>query len=90
MPLFTRTVAAVSLLTFSLGGSALAADAPPNVRQACMPSARSLCATQVAARDRQAVKMCLLTNLDKVEPQCREAIQAMHAAHQGDAAKPPN
>ncbi|HEY2658692.1 MAG TPA: hypothetical protein VGI79_03155 [Caulobacteraceae bacterium] len=90
MRLLSPAVTATALMFLSLGGPVFAQDAAPKMRQACMSSARDLCATEIGARDRQAVKMCLWKNLDKVAPECRDAIQAARAAHQGAAAKSPD
>ncbi len=85
-----RTAYAAALLLVSLGGPALAQENAPKARQACMSSAQSLCATEVAAHDHQAVKLCLFKNLDKVTPDCRDAINAAVAARQAaPGATPP-
>jgi len=49
-------------------------------RDACMASAKLLCPTQAAARDRDGVKACLVKNLDKVTPACATALKAVLAA----------
>ena len=49
-------------------------------RDACMTSAQSLCPKEAAARDRDAVKACLVKNLDKVTPACATALKAVLAA----------
>jgi hypothetical protein len=78
---------AMMLPLLAIGAPAKADDAAPNARRACMPSAKTLCATEVAAMDRQAVKLCLWKNIDRVSPDCREAIKAIRATH-GEAPPP--
>lgn len=77
----SRAALALILPLLAIGAPARAADAPPDPKRACMPSARALCATEIAAMDRQAVKLCLWKNIDKVSPECRDAINAARAAH---------
>lgn len=78
-------ITALGLSAFSLPALAQTAP-PPSARQACRSSAISLCSTEINAHDIQAVKLCLWKNLDKVTPECRDAINAQRAAH---AASPP-
>ena len=88
----TFFVAAAALLA---AGQSLAQGAPPaapNVREACRTSMMSLCHDQVAARDRSAVRACLIQNFDKTTPDCQAAMkaaQAAMAAKQSDAAPAP-
>ena len=77
----SRAALALILPLLAVGASARAADTPTDPKHACMPSARALCAPEIAAMDRQGVKLCLWKNLDKVSPDCREAINAVRAAH---------
>ncbi|MFC3581964.1 hypothetical protein [Sphingomonas hylomeconis] len=53
---------------------ASAAAAGPTVRQACMPEIRQLCAVELAARNRDRVKSCLMSNKDRLSENCRAAI----------------
>lgn len=80
-----RTACSSLVLAALLATAAQAQTAPQSPRQACMTSARSLCPNEVAAMDRQAVKLCLWKNLDKATPECRDAVKAARAAHQGAA-----
>jgi hypothetical protein len=75
----------LALAAALLATAAQAQTAPQSPRQACMASAKALCPNEVAAMDRQAVKLCLWKNLDKVSPECRDAVKAARAAHQGAA-----
>ncbi len=52
------------------------ADSPPATpREACRASAISLCPMQAAMRDRDAVRACLIKNLDKASPECQAAVK---------------
>jgi len=66
----------------ALTGVAFAqAPAPSSsVREACMSSAQSLCPTEVAAHDRDAVRACLRKNLDKATPACQAAVKTAQPA----------
>jgi hypothetical protein len=81
----SRIAAFTAMAALALAGAVQAADAPPSPRQACMASARSLCPREVMSLDRQAVKLCLLKNLDKATPECRDAIKAAQAAREAGA-----
>ncbi|QUD87938.1 hypothetical protein [Phenylobacterium montanum] len=80
-----RIACSLALAALALTGAAQAQTAPQSPRQACMASARALCPSEVAALDRQAVKLCLWKNLDKVSPECRDAIKAARAKQEGGA-----
>ena len=83
------TVAVLGLSALNLPVLAQTAP-PPTPRQACRSSAISLCPTEINAHDMQAVKLCLWKNLDKVTPDCRDAINAQRAAHAAPAPAAPN
>jgi len=68
----------LAVLAFAALGSTAGAQTP-SLREACMPSAKLLCAADVAAHNRDAVKACLLKNFDKVAPACQAAIKAAQA-----------
>jgi hypothetical protein len=70
-----------ALAVTALSGAALAQPTPS---EACRTSALTLCPTEVVARDRPAVRACLVQNWDKVAPDCKAAILAARAR----AAKP--
>ena len=72
-------LAAAAALLLTADQAAAQPEAPMAVRMACMSSAQSLCANEIAARDKPAVRACLLKNLDKVSPGCREAIKSAQA-----------
>jgi len=64
--------------TLLLVSAALLSEAAPVLAQpqnVCRPDAERLCATQVAARDRQAAKACLMKNMDKLSDACRARIK---------------
>jgi hypothetical protein len=65
--------------------------APPSPRVACRPSAMSLCAIEVKARDCAGVRACLIKNFDKVTPDCQAAMKAAKARGEtpADSAPPP-
>lgn len=68
-----------------LAWASAAAAAPPDsvvaaTRAACKSSAQRLCAMQILAHDRPGVRACLLSNLDKVTPECLTAMKALQAA----------
>lgn len=89
-----RLALAAALAGLTFAASALAEDAPksvPDARAACRSSAIQLCMSEAMSGDRTAVRACLLKKLDKVSPDCREAIQAAikaRAAQQAAAPKP--
>ena len=66
----------IPLASLALIGLALAsaAAAGPTVRQACMPEIRQLGAVELAARSRDRVKSCLMSNKDRLSENCRAAI----------------
>jgi hypothetical protein len=74
--------------------SAEAQTPPPSTlspRMACRASANSLCPDEVKARDRVAVRACLIKNFDKVTPDCQAAMKAVKARGEtpADSAPPP-
>jgi hypothetical protein len=75
--------AIIVLLAASAAGAQTAAPSSP--RQACRSSATSLCHDEVAARDRAAVRACLIKNFDKVTPECQAAMKAAQARGDVDA-----
>jgi hypothetical protein len=69
----------IAILVLAAAGAAWAQDPPPSPRQACRASAISLCPKEVAARDRDAARACLIKNFDKVSPECQAAMKAVQA-----------
>jgi predicted O-linked N-acetylglucosamine transferase (SPINDLY family) len=84
MPRIAPTTLALAVALAA--GAAWAEGSPPSPRQACMASARTLCPSEFASFDAHAVKLCLLKNLDKASPDCREAVKAAQARQQGATA----
>jgi hypothetical protein len=76
----TRLICLATLILATTGGGARAQLAILAQRQACLPSARILCPSEVAAHDRLAVRACLLKHFDKVAPDCQTTIRAAQAA----------
>ena len=62
----------------SLGGATAQTEA---VREACQTSVHLLCPKEVAAMDRTAARACLIRNIAKATPACRDAVQAYKAQH---------
>jgi hypothetical protein len=60
------------------GGANAQTDA---IRAACQSSVRALCPKEVAAMDRTAARACLVRNIAKATPACRDAVQAYKAQH---------
>jgi hypothetical protein len=87
--------ASCAVLSAAIAGAAAAQtpppSAPPPPRVACRASAESLCPTEVKARDRTAVRACLIKNFDKVTPDCQAAMKAVKARGEtpADSAPPP-
>jgi hypothetical protein len=52
-----------------------ASQAKLDPQTACRGDAQKLCASAVAARDRNAAKACLVQNMDKVSAPCHQALQ---------------
>jgi hypothetical protein len=78
--------AAPAIMLFLAAGAAGAQTAtPPSPRQACRSSAESLCPTEAKARDRTAIRACLIKNFDKVTPECQAAMKAVQARGGVDA-----
>ena len=78
-----RLIAMTTLCLALSGGAALAEDAAlasPAQQRICMPSAITLCPIEFAARDRPAVRACLLKNYDKVAPACQAVIKTVQTA----------
>jgi hypothetical protein len=67
------------------GAAGAQTAAPPSPRQACRSSAESLCPTEAKARDRTAIRACLIKNFDKVTPECQAAMKAVQARGGADA-----
>ncbi len=88
MPFLSRL--ALPLALAAAAGPALAqTTAAPSPRQACMSSVMTLCPTEAAARDRDAVRACLLKNLSKASPECQDAVKAAQAKMAAKAAAQP-
>lgn len=64
-----------------LAPSAHAQDA----RAACRPDLVKFCQSQMEQRDRQAVRACLIKNLDKLSDGCRSRIKDAMAKRQAKA-----
>jgi hypothetical protein len=54
--------------------------AQDNVREACMPDIRNLCAAEMATFDRDKVRACLIENIQKTSPACQAAAKARRDA----------
>jgi hypothetical protein len=54
--------------------------AQDNVREACMPDIRNLCAAEMATFDRDKVRACLIENIKKTSPACQAAAKARRDA----------
>ena len=66
------------------GGANAQSDA---IRAACQSSVHALCPKEVAAFDRTAARACLIKNIAKATPACRDAVAAYKAQHPN---APPN
>ena len=72
---------AVSILTASaLMLSTAPLSAQDNVRQACMPDIRKYCSAELATFSRENVRACLIKNIKKTSPACKEAAKAQRDA----------
>jgi hypothetical protein len=80
------SLAGPAIILLLVAGAAGAQTAPPSAREACRSSALSLCRSEALARDRAAVRACLIRNFDKVAPECQAAMKAAQA--RGMDAKP--
>jgi hypothetical protein len=77
-----RSVFAALLATAVAGFAGGAANAQSDaVRAACQPSVHALCPKEVAAMDRTAARACLIKNIAKATPGCRDAVAAYKAQH---------
>ena len=76
----TRLICLAALILATTGGGARAQLSMMAQRQACLPSAKILCPSEVAVHDRLAVRACLLKHFDKVAPECQATIKAARAA----------
>ena len=55
-------------------------SAQDNVREACMPDIRKYCAAELATFSRENVRACLIKNIKKTSPACKEAAKARRDA----------
>jgi hypothetical protein len=78
------SVLSLAVLSLALAGGAPFAQPGPTPREACKASALSLCPSEALARDRPAVRACLIKNWDRVAADCKSAIKAA----QDGAARP--
>jgi hypothetical protein len=83
--------AALSLACAAAAQAQSPAPSTPSPRMACRASANSLCPDEVKARDRTAVRACLIKNFDKVTPDCQAAMKAVKARGEtpADSEPPP-
>ena len=70
----------IALTALFAAGGAIAQDGPNPVREACMPSIMTHCRDEAFARDRPAVRACLIKNFEKLSPDCQKAITTARAA----------
>jgi hypothetical protein len=75
----------MSKAVFILTASALILSTAPlaaqdNVRQACMPDIRKYCSAELATFSRENVRACLIKNIKKTSPACKEAAKAQRDA----------
>lgn len=80
------SAAATITLSFAAGAAPLMAQA--NVRTACWSDIQRLCATELAARNREGIRTCMRTNLRQLSPECRSAVMAARAAQRPDRPPP--
>ncbi len=79
-----RAVAARALLVLALttaAGAAVAADRGTEAkwRKACWKDAFSMCTLHAVAGERGAVRDCLVRNISRISPACRDVIEQAHA-----------
>jgi hypothetical protein len=79
-----RAVASRTVLVLVMTAVAGAAIAGENAtenrwRKACWKDAFSMCTFSAIAEHRAAVRDCLLQNIDRISPACRQVIDAAHA-----------
>jgi hypothetical protein len=60
--------------------SATPSSAQEDVRVACMPDIRTLCAAELASFDRDKIRACLIENIKKTSPACQAAAKARRDA----------
>jgi hypothetical protein len=60
--------------------SATPSSAQEDVRVACMPDIRALCAAELASFDIEKVRACLIENIKKASPACQAAAKARRDA----------
>ena len=91
MLFLSRLALPLALATVAVPALTQTTVATPSPRQACTASVMTLCPTEAAARDRDAVRACLIKNLSKASPECQEAVKAAQAkmAAKAAAAQPP-
>ena len=63
------------LVASSLAAPAFAQSTPSDAGKVCRNDAKTVCQTAYAAKDREAVKACLMANLDKLSQDCRAMIE---------------
>jgi len=54
--------------------------AQEDVRVACMPDIRTVCAAELASFDRDKIRACLIENIKKTSPACQAAAKARRDA----------
>jgi len=82
MPVLKRSSFVLALASLAAGVSLGSANAQSDaVRDACKSSVHALCPKEVAAMDRTAARACLVRNIAKATPACRDAVQAYKAQH---------
>ena len=75
----------MSKAVFILAASGLLLSTAPlsaqdNVREACMPDIRKYCSAELATFSRENVRACLIKNIKKTSPACKEAAKARRDA----------
>jgi hypothetical protein len=51
-------------------------EAQTSVREACMPDIQKFCSPELATFSRDKVRACLIRNIQKTSPECKEAAKA--------------
>jgi hypothetical protein len=72
----TRLILAAALLSLTAAASAQTVTHPG----ACKADAMKLCGTEAKTRDKAKIQACLVANIEKVSPDCRENLKAAQAA----------
>lgn len=63
------------IVASSLATPAFADSAQSDAGKACRNDAKKVCQRAYAAKDREAVKTCLMANIDKLSKDCRAMIE---------------